>query len=164
MSENDQITLDPTDRRILHEVQRDLRRSPETLAQAAGTSVATLRRRLRRLRESGVIEREVAVLAPSHMRRDLGIEIIVQVTMLEEHSHTYDRFRRKVRDEPAITQCYSVTGDIDLILHVSMPSMGVYEKWIEEFILSEPSVKRCQSNVIYSRIKFDTAIPLLTPF
>lgn len=156
MSENDHRAIDASDRRILREMQRDLRRSPDAMAEAAGMSVATFRRRLRRLRANGAIEREVAILSP----RGLGIEIIVEVALLEEHSSGYDRLKRRFQAEPAITQCYSVTGENDLILHVIMPDMSAYEAWIEEFILSDPLVKRCKSNVIYSRIKFDTAIPL----
>lgn len=156
MSETDQNPLDAADKRILREVQSDLRRPPEDIAQAAGMSVSSLRRRLARLRAEGVIKKEVAIVDPAK----LGIEIIVSVFMLEEHSDGYDRFKRRMRNAEAVTQCYSVTGEADLILHVVMPDMQSFEDWINAEILADPSVRRCTSNVVYSRIKYETAVPV----
>ena len=156
MSDIDYRSLDAADRRILAEVQRDLRRSPEAIAEAAGMSVSSLRRRIARLRAEGIIAREVALVDASQ----LGIEIIVSVTMLEEQSDGYDRFKRRMLADDAVTQCYSVTGEADLILHVIMPDMQRFERWINEEILADGSVRRCTSNVVYSRIKFETAIPV----
>ncbi len=119
-------------------------------------SVSSLRRRLARLRSDGVIRREVAIVDPAR----LGIEIIVSVYMLEEHSDGYDRFKRRMRAADAVTQCYSVTGEADLVLHVVMPDMQSFEAWINDEILADPSVRRCTSNVVYSRIKYETAIPV----
>ncbi len=156
MSDIDHRMLDQADRRILREIQKDIRRSPEDMAGAVGMSVATYRRRLNRLRKSGVIQREAAILDPS----GLGIEIIVLVTMMEEHASGYDRLKKRVRAEPLVTQCYSVTGEADLVLHVVMPDMASFESWITDFILADPAVRRCQSNVVYSRIKYETAVPV----
>lgn len=156
MSENDQLRLDAADRRILKEVQRDLRRSPEKIADAAGLSVSSYRRRLKRLRDSGVIEREVALVNPGQ----LGIDIIVMVSLVDERGPEYDRLKRQYRASPQITQCYSVTGDADLILHVHMPDMARFEDWIQTNIIEDPAVKRCISHVVYSRVKFDTAVSL----
>ena len=53
MSETDQSPIDAADKRIIREVQKDLRRPPEDIAEAAGMSVSSLRRRLARLRAEG---------------------------------------------------------------------------------------------------------------
>ncbi|GMN04205.1 Lrp/AsnC family transcriptional regulator [Erythrobacter sp. MTPC3] len=106
MTENDHSAIDATDRRILIEIQRDLRRPPEDIADAAGISVSSYRRRLKRLRASGVIEREVALVNPGRV----GIEVIVMVSLNEERGAEYDRLKRAYRASPEVTQCYSVTG------------------------------------------------------
>ncbi|MEO9826134.1 MAG: Lrp/AsnC family transcriptional regulator [Paracoccaceae bacterium] len=156
MIKKNQHSLDACDRRILTEIQRDLRRSPEEIAEAAGISVSSYRRRLKRLRESGIIEREVALVNTGRM----GIEVIVMVSLYEERGAEYDRLKRAYRASPQVTQCYSVTGDADLILHVQMPDMASFEKWIEANIIEDPAVKRCTSHVVYSRVKFDTSVML----
>lgn len=156
MTELAQAVLDAADRRILREIQRDIRRSPQTIADAAGLSVSSYRRRLKRLREAGVIEREVALVNPGL----LGIDIIVMVSLVDERGPEYDRLKRLYRASPQISQCYSVTGDADLILHVHMPDMASFESWIQANIIEDPAVKRCTSHVVYSRVKFDTTVPL----
>ncbi len=148
--------LDAADRRILAEVQRDFGRSPDAIAEAAGLSVSSYRRRLKRLRQSGVIAREVALVEAGR----LGIEVIVMVSLVDERGPEYDRLKRRWRASPAVTQCYSVTGEADLVLHVHMPDMASFEAWIEESIIQDEAVKRCTSHVVYSRVKFETAVPV----
>lgn len=149
--------LDALDRRILEAVQRDCRRSPERMAEDLAASPASIRRRLNRLRERGVIAAEVALLDPALIE---GVEIIVAVTMKEESRSGYAAFRRMVAALPEIRQCYSVTGDIDVMLHVHMPDMATFERWVDEHILADAAVLRCTSHVVYSRMKFETAVAL----
>lgn len=156
MTGYDHPPIDAADRRILTQVQQDIRRSPEEIAEAAGLSVSSYRRRLKRLRENGVIEREVALVSVGRV----GIDIIVMVSLNDERGPEYDRLKRSYRTSPHVTQCYSVTGDADLVLFVHMPDMATFEAWIEESILNDQAVKRCTSHVVYSRVKFDTAVPL----
>ncbi|WP_271079244.1 Lrp/AsnC family transcriptional regulator [Aurantiacibacter sp. MUD61] len=156
MTENVHPAPDAIDRRILREVQADIGRPVPAIADAVGISVSAYRRRLTRLRKAGVVLREVALVDSAQ----LGIEIIVAITMMEEQSSGYDRLKRRIRSAPEVTQCYSVTGDVDLIAHVTMPDMATYEQWIQDFILSDPAVRRCNSHVVYSRVKFTTAVPV----
>lgn len=118
--------------------------------------MSSLRRRMKRLRDSGIIKAEVALVDPSAV----GIEIVVVVTMREEHSADYDRLKKRIRDAPEITQAYSVTGEVDLVLHVLMPTIERFEEWLNDYILKDGSVRRCTSHVVYSRIKYDTALPV----
>jgi Lrp/AsnC family leucine-responsive transcriptional regulator len=108
------------------------------------------------LRTSGAIRGEVALVDPALA----GIEIIVAVSMRDEDKQVYDRLKRRLGAAPEVSQCYSVTGEVDLILHVHMRDMAHYEDWIDTNILAENAVRRCTSHVVYSRIKYSTAIPL----
>lgn len=156
MTDKRQTHLDRLDRAILSALQRDAAQPVAELAQCVGSSESSVRRRIRRLRQDGVIEREVALLSHHHG----GIEIIVTVTMNEEHSSRYDALKRRFQQDDAVSQCYRVTGEADMILHVRVMDMRQYEAWLEDNILSDPAIRRCTSHVVYSRIKFSTAVPL----
>jgi DNA-binding Lrp family transcriptional regulator len=156
MTKIDQASLDGVDRRILRELQQDARRSPELIAEQVGISGSAYRRRVKRLRDTNVIKREVALIDPSR----LGIQIIVAIVMMEEQADGYDRLKRRFRSAEEVTQCYTVTGEADIILHVHMPDMHTFEGWIQDYIVSDPAVRRCTSNVVYSQVKFETRIPL----
>ena len=149
-------SMDSFDRRLLTELQRDSARKAEELADIVGLSPSAIRRRTRRLRESGAILGEVALVD----RSLAGVEIVVAITMRDEDRSAYDRLKRRMRVAPEVSQCYSVTGEVDMIAHVHMPDMTHYESWIDENILADDAVRRCTSHVIYSRIKYSTAVKL----
>lgn len=153
---NTATTYDAADRRLLTLLQRDNRQSLERLAAQANLSPSAVRRRVKRLRDEGVIAADVSILAADTG----GIEVIVHVMMQQESSASYGAFRNRVRAAPEVTQCYSVTGDSDFVLHVRTPDLVAYEQWIEDFILADPDVRRCDSHVVYSRVKFTTEVPL----
>lgn len=148
--------LDTIDRRLLDELQRNNRRTLAKLAEAVRTSTSSVRRRLDRMRAEGVIQADVSIVSP----QVAGVEIIVHVMMQQESSASYANFRKRVLQAENVTQCYSVTGESDFILHVRMPDLSQYDAWIESFILADPDVRRCDSHVVYSRIKFTTAVPM----
>ena len=156
MSGTKRQSLDNIDRQLLDELQRNNRRTLANLAEAAHTSTSSARRRIDRMRAQGVIEADVSIVSPEVA----GVEIIVHVMMQQESSASYTKFRKRVMQADEVTQCYSVTGESDFILHVRMPDLAEYDTWIEDFILADPDVRRCDSNVVYSRIKFTTAVPM----
>jgi Lrp/AsnC family leucine-responsive transcriptional regulator len=73
------ITLDDTDRRILNLIQRDCALTNQELAERAHVSPPTCLRRVRRLVEEGVIERQIAIVSPEAL--GTGLTAIVEVTM-----------------------------------------------------------------------------------
>ena len=149
-------TLDAADRRLLREMQQDASRSPEKLAEIVGMSASSIRRRLRRLRDVGVIIGQVALIDPALS----GVHIVVAIVMRDEDRGAYDRLKRRLGSAVEVTQCYSVTGEVDLIVHVHMADIIKYEEWIDAHILADDAVRRCTSHVVYAQHKFTTETPL----
>ena len=75
----DVMTLDATDLRILDQLQRDASLTNQALAAAVHTSAATCLRRVKRLTDSGVIERTIAILSPQKL--GAGLTAIAEVTL-----------------------------------------------------------------------------------
>ena len=148
--------LDGLDLSLLAELQANGDLRADDLATRVGLSASAVRRRLKRLHDSGVIQGRMVVIDP----RLAGIEIIVAITMKDEDRRAYDRLKRRLGSAQEVSQCYSVTGEVDLIAHVHMRDMADYETWIDETILADDAVRRCTSHVVYSRIKYSTTIPL----
>ncbi len=85
--------LDRIDRNILNILQLDSRISNQDLAEQIGLSPPACLRRVRRLREEGVIMGEVALINPRMVGR--YINIIVEVEMVRDQLDIYDAFKRK---------------------------------------------------------------------
>lgn len=65
-------------------------------------------------------------------------------------------------DAPEVAQCYTVSGDVDFIVVAHFRDLAHYELWIDEYILSDDTVQRSDTNIVYSRIKYETAVPVMT--
>lgn len=137
-------------------MQRDNRLTHNALGERVGLSPSAVRRRLARLRETGVITADVSLVAP----RAAGETVIVGVRMEKESAASYAAFKARMRLCPEVTQCYSVSGEVDFILVVHIPDMERYDAWIAEHLLSDPDIARSTAHIVYSRVKYETALPV----
>ncbi len=150
--------LSKSDRRLLAALQRDITPSQNELAALAGMSRTSCWRRIREFEESGVIEKQVALLNP----RKLGfqIHVLLAVAMVEHTDANRDNFETHVQGLPEVTECYSVSGERDYILQVTVTDMDAYNTFINAQILGHPAVKSASSTFALRRVKYSTALPL----
>ncbi|WP_421864960.1 Lrp/AsnC family transcriptional regulator [Motiliproteus sp.] len=154
------MEFDRIDRRILDQLQRDNRISNQDLAERVGLSPPACLRRVRKLRQSGVILGDVALLDPLKMGQQLNI--IVEVEMLRDQLDVYDAFVRKMRAAPEVSQCYEVTGEVDFVLVVQVADMQAYETFSRRDLSSDPHVSKFRSLISLRREKFDTTVAIAT--
>lgn len=100
--------MDRLDLRILDRLQRDASLTNQALAERVGLSPSACLKRVRRLKARGIIQREVAILAPEAFGASL--HMVVEVTMARDDKPLYRDFVRRVEAAPEVTQCYQVTG------------------------------------------------------
>ncbi|BBB27183.1 Lrp/AsnC family transcriptional regulator [Amphritea japonica] len=150
--------LDRLDRSILNILQLDSRISNQTLAERVGLSPPACLRRVRRLREEGVIMGEVALINPRMVGRN--INIIVEVEMVRDQLDIYDAFKRKMDGAPEVTQCYQVTGEVDFLLMLMVEDMESYEAFTRKYLSTDANLSKFRTLISLRRDKFSTAIPL----
>jgi Lrp/AsnC family leucine-responsive transcriptional regulator len=148
--------MDDFDRHLLQLLQVDNRRGYDALGEAVGLSPTAVRRRLKRLRETGVIRADVSLVDPA----SLGITVITSIRFEKESAATYAAFNRRMRASRPIAQCYTVTGDVDVVLIGHFPDLVAYERWVASELLTDSAVARSTANVVYRTVKFSTAIDL----
>ena len=155
---NDQFNLSPVDRSILRIIQQDRNSRLEVIAQEAGASVATIQRRLRHLRQNGVIEGEVAVVNPKSIGKSMTFLILVELE--RERIDILDTFRRKMTAEPQIQQCYYITGEADFALIALASDMDEYQFLIQRLFFDDRNVKRFRTSVVMDRTKVGLNVPV----
>ena len=151
------MELDEFDRRLLAALQQDARRTGEQLAALVGLSPAACLRRAQRLRESGIIEREIAVIAPKAVGRRLMM--VLAVTLEGEQPERFDEFERQLRRAPEVMECYHVTGPTDFVLVIATADMEEYQDFTKRLLFGK-HVKRFEARVVIERVKFETAQPI----
>jgi len=143
--------MDDKDLEILKLIQSNARLTADALSIHVALSPAAIQKRLKRLRDSGVIEKEVAVLSSAKLGRE--ITVIVEV-MLERESRVHlDTFKRRMREAPAVQQCYYTTGSADFIIIMVVSNLKEYEAFTEEYFFDESNVSRFTSSVVMDRVK-----------
>lgn len=148
--------MDSLDRKLLNELQSDAYRTNAELGEVVGLSPASVLRRIKRLRDEGVIERTVALVAPEASEHSL---IAISEISLERHgTDERDRFLRLMSEQPAVTQCYLVTGDIDVVTIASFANMAAFDGFAERCLASDRSVARVRTRFVMRRVKFQPRV------
>ena len=149
--------MDRIDRKILTLYQEDTRRIAESIGEAVGLSAAAVQRRLKRLRQTGAIRAEVALLDGAK----LGTPITCIVTLaVKGQPSELDGFKRQLRALPQVQQCYHVTGSSDLILIVTAASMEEYGAFVREHLELSRQLARYETHVVLDRVKVGLSLPI----
>lgn len=154
MQEN--ADLDSFDRRLLALVRRDNLQPARVLADKVGLSESAVSRRLRRLRDEGIIIADVAVVDPARLARVLTMHVLVE--MEREGTAVLDALIDKLTARPEVQAAWYVTGDTDLILYVVVPTMEAYEGFTREMLNDDARVRAFKTLIsIREVLPFDPA-------
>jgi len=136
---------------IINAIQKDARIGLENLVQMTSLSTASVQRRLKALRENGVIMREVAIIDPNKVGQLMSF--IVSVELERERRNQIDQFIKRVLKEPQVQQCYYVTGDADFCLICTAKDMNDFEEMTQRLFFDDANVRRFRTSVVMGRNK-----------
>lgn len=143
--------MDDKDLQILKIVQSNARVTADAISNDVGLSPAAVQKRLKRLKETGVIEREIAVLSSKKLDRDLTV--IVEVILERENRQKLEAFKNKMRNTPSVQQCYYTTGEADFLLILSMRDIKEYEAFTQEHFFDASNISRFKTSIVMDRVK-----------
>ncbi len=154
--------LDKLDKAILRALQLNGRETYEVVGERVGLSASAVLRRVKRLEETGVIDRYVALVRPEAL--GLGLTAYINVR-LEKHTETHKRnpmdvFRASVQSWPEVVECVALTGEMDFLLRVVVQDMAHYSRFILDTLLKHPSVQDCKTSFVLDTVKATTAMPV----
>jgi len=150
--------LSRADHLLLDALQEDATRSQSDLAEIAGMSRSSVWRRIRDFEESGLITAQVALLNPQHA--GFQIQVLLSVAMTEHTDENRQDFERHVALLPEVTECFSVSGERDYVLHVVVRDMDAYNQFLNAQVLKHSAVRSASSTFVLRRVKYTTAMPL----
>jgi DNA-binding Lrp family transcriptional regulator len=150
--------LDRFDRQLLTLVQQDAALTAEQLAEHVGLSASAIQRRLRRLREQGVIQRQIAVLDAAQIGRPTTFIAALQVD--SERPQPMARLRAWLDAEAAVQQAFYVTGEADFVLVVTAPDAAAYEALMTRLLADNPPVRRYTTQVAMGVLKRGLSLPV----
>ena len=156
------IELDAIDLLLLDLLQRDASLSNQALAERVHTSPPTCLRRVKRLHEAGLIERQVAVLNPERMAQTLGhgLTAIVEITLDRQDASALEAFETRIAQDTAVQQCYRVSPGPDFCLVVHTRDMPAYQALTQRLFTVDANVRNVKAFFSVKRSKFGAELPL----
>ena len=149
--------LDDLDLRILIELQRDAGQSLDEIARAVGSSKTPVWNRIRRMRESGVIRGETALLDAEKLGFEACFFVLVRTS--EHDPEWQQRFLDAVRARPEVMEAHRLAGEIDYILKVRVRNARAYDAFYQALI-AEVRIHNVTALLSMEEIKSTTALPL----
>jgi DNA-binding Lrp family transcriptional regulator len=159
------MDLDATDRRLLDLLQTDASLTNQELAARAHTSPATALRRVRRLRDAGLIEHQVALLNPDRLGAALGhgLSALVEVTLDRQGAEHLQAFEQRAVAEAAVQQCWQVSPGPDFVLVVAVADMPAFQAFTQRLLTQDANVRNVKTYFSVKRAKFLPRLPLTRP-
>lgn len=156
------LTLDSADLRILDQLQRDASLSNQALAELAHVSPPTCLRRVKRLQEAGLIERQIAVLSLEKMAATLGhgLSAITEITLDRQGAEELAAFEARAVLDDAVQQCYRVSPGPDFVLVLHVRDMPAYLALAQRLFTSDANVRNVKAFFSVKRAKFEPKLPL----
>ncbi|MDO5640135.1 MAG: Lrp/AsnC family transcriptional regulator [Neisseria sp.] len=150
--------LDKLNRQILNQLQDDAAVSLKELAARVHSSVATCQRRIRALQENGVIVKQVALVSPPAVGRQ--ISVFVMVEMMSQNPAQQEYFEQQMRREADVMSCYEISGDYDFVLLVHAADMPAYHAFTRRVLNSDNNVRNFKSQFVMNFAKAESKIVL----
>jgi Lrp/AsnC family leucine-responsive transcriptional regulator len=152
--------LDAIDRRILSALHRDGRLTINALAEQVGLSPSPCWTRVKRLEESGAIERYVAVL--NHKALGLDNVVFIEITLDKHDDKLLDSFGEALARIPEVVEAHLVTGDYDYLVKAVVSGTAHYERFLREKIYRLPGLRHSRSTFGLRALKRSISVDPLT--
>lgn len=156
------FSLDGIDIKLLEALQDDASQSNQALAAHTHISPPTCLRRVKRLRDAGLIEREIAILHADKLAGTLGhgLTALVEITLDRQGAEQQEAFEARVVLDGAVQQCYRVSPGPDFILVVHVRDMPAYLALAQRLFTSDVNVRNVKAFFSVKRSKFEPKLLL----
>jgi Lrp/AsnC family transcriptional regulator, leucine-responsive regulatory protein len=154
--------LDGTDLALLDQLQVDASLSNQDLAQRVHVSPPTCLRRVKRLRDLGLVARTVALLDVDRLAPQLGhgLQAVVEITLDRQGDEQQQAFEARVVQDASVQQCYRVSPGPDFVLIVHARDMPHYLALAQRLFTGDANVRNVKAFFSVRRAKFDPRIPI----
>ena len=149
--------MDTTDKAILKLLQTDSSLSLDDIAIRVGASKTPIWNRIKRLKESGVIKREVAIIDAESVGLDTCFFVLVKTS---EHDAVWQSiFLDALRARKEVVEAHRLAGEIDYLLKVRVANARAYDQFYQGLI-ADVKVFNVTALLSMEELKFTTALPL----
>lgn len=149
------MSLDYTDRTLLKLLQADCTLSLDELARRTGSTKTPIWNRLKKLKQLGVIRREVALCDPDALGLTACFFVLIQTS--EHDAEWQNRFLAAVRARHEVMEAHRLAGDVDYLLKVRVADAKAYDVFYQSLI-AEVKIFKVTALLSMEEIKYSTEL------
>lgn len=149
--------MDAIDRKIISILQQNAETPIQVIADKVSLSATPCWRRIQKLKESGVIQRQVVLCDAASLNVGLTVFITIRTN---QHSQSWlDAFAKHVADIPEVLEFYRMSGDVDYLVRAVVPDVATYDV-IYKKLIKIAELYDVSSSFAMEEIKYTTALPV----
>ena len=148
--------LDHIDRKILNILQENNQITNIELAERVGLSPPPCLRRVRLLRERGIILQDVSLVDPKKVGKNFIV--FLNVSLERQRNDMLESFERRITQHPEVMQCYFVSGDYDYFLVIMVSNVEEYNDFVRRVLSTDPNLRIFRSSFALNRVSYSTKI------
>ncbi|MFP9115526.1 Lrp/AsnC family transcriptional regulator [Flavobacterium sp. RHBU_3] len=152
------MTLDSTDKKLLHFLQEDSTQTTKQLALKLSLSPTAVHERIKKLQREGIIEKYVAMLNRNKVQK--GFVVFCHLKLVQHTKENVTTFEREVAKLPEVLECYHVSGDYDYILKIYMTNMEEYREFMVTKLTTLHHIGSTHSTFMIGEVKNTNVIAL----
>ena len=149
--------LDKFDKKILTLLQEDADISLNHIAEKVSLTKNPCWRRIQKLQDEGIIRKKVALLDPQKL--NLGVTVFVNINTNQHTVEWFEKFSGVVNEIPEIIEFYRMSGNVDYMLKIVVPSIQDYDA-VYKKLIKRVDIYNVDSYFAMEEMKNMTALPL----
>ncbi|EPF80525.1 hypothetical protein GCM10025882_33930 [Acinetobacter gyllenbergii] len=146
-----ELSLDHFDYAILRLLQQDNKSSHRQISEQIGLSQASIQRRIVRMEQEAIIEKNCAVLNPKRFGEK--VTSIIEVRLAEDRSVVMDRAKQYFASVDEVQQCYFVNGGVSFIIIMISNNLSHFEALVRKHFADNQDVKTYRTLIVLDRVK-----------
>ncbi|MEI2417976.1 Lrp/AsnC family transcriptional regulator [Orrella sp. JC864] len=149
--------MDAIDRKIIAILQDNADTPIQAIADQVNLSSTPCWRRIQKLRDSGVIRKQVALCDPVQL--NVGVTVFISIRTNQHSQAWLDKFAQHVKDIPEVVEFYRMSGDVDYLIRVVVPNIATYDA-VYKKLIRITDLHDVSSSFAMEQIKYTTALPV----
>ena len=145
------MNLDTIDKKLLMLLQEDSTKTTKELSLKLNLSVTAVYERIKKLERVGIVERYVALLNKSKVKR--GFVVFCHLKLIQHTKEYLTQFEKQVIQLDEVLECYHVSGDYDYILKIYVENMEEYREFMVTKLTTLQHIGSTHSTFMISEVK-----------
>ena len=148
--------MDSIDKKILEILQTVAMKTAKEMAEELALTATPIYERIRKLENSGIIKKYVALLDPEMMGQN--IVVFMNITIKEHQAAKRNEFVEEMMKLSAVAEFYHTSGAYDFLVKVRFNTIKEYKDFLVNEVASIPNISDIDSQIVLEEIKYSTQI------